>query len=85
LFGVRGCGLNFRGLAQQAFERNFRFSSYFLLQLNNSLLNLNILQQSRTSRLGRMVGSAIACEALGFSPTFPLCDLLGKSLMALVG
>jgi hypothetical protein len=85
LFGVRGCALNFRCLAQEAFERNFRFSSYFLLQLNNSLLNLNIFQQAWAGCLGRMVGGAIACEAICLSRSFPLCDLLGKSLVALVG
>jgi hypothetical protein len=82
LFGARSRALNFRGLAQEAFERNFRFSSHFLLQLNNSLLNLNILQQARAGRLGRMVGGAIAGEAVGFSCTFPLCDLLGETLVA---
>jgi hypothetical protein len=60
LLGADGRCLNVRGLAQKAFEGDFHFSRHLLLQLNNSLLNLNIFQQSGAGGFGRMIGSAIA-------------------------
>jgi hypothetical protein len=67
---------------QQAFQRDFRFPGHFLLQLNNSLLNLNIFRQSGASGFGRMIGGAIAGYTVSLSRVFPLRDLLGKTLVA---